>query len=385
MKAISYGRQYLDSADMNQVMETLNSDFLTQGPKVAEFEKALCEYTGAQYCLAVSNGTAALHLAVLALEIEEGSEGITSPNTFVASSNAMVYCGLSPKFADINPISYNISPEEILKTLSQKTKLLIPVHFAGRSCDMESISNIAKENKLHVIEDAAHAIGSCYPSGERVGSCAYSDLTTFSFHPVKTITTGEGGAITTNSKELYEKLLLLRSHGITKDKNLLLSNHGPWYYEMQTLGFNYRLSDLQAALGVSQLNKLDSFKEKRLQIIERYDQAFKEFEWLQIPYNVHNDLTCYHLYVIQIQFEKINLTRTEVMQKFFEAGVGTQVHYIPVHIQPFYKENFGTSEGDFPHAENYYTKCLSLPLFPAMTEDEIERVITAVHSLGDDT
>ncbi|MDP3014641.1 MAG: aminotransferase class I/II-fold pyridoxal phosphate-dependent enzyme, partial [Candidatus Subteraquimicrobiales bacterium] len=279
---IPYGKQWIDEDDIKAVEEVLKSDFLTQGPKIAEFEKAICRYTGAKYCVAAANGTAALHLAVLALEIKRGSEGITSPITFVASANALIYGGLRPIFADIDEKTYNIDPTEIKKRITLKTKVLIPVHFAGQSADMAEISKIAKSKDLLIIEDAAHAIGSRYADGAKIGSCGYSDMTTFSFHPVKTITTGEGGAITTNSGKLYKRLLLLRTHGITKDEKELSQTPGPWYYEMQALGYNYRLTDIQAALGISQLKKLDKFKFRRREIVEAYNKAFSSLPSITI-------------------------------------------------------------------------------------------------------
>lgn len=375
---IGYGKQSIDKDDLKAVEEVLKSDFLTQGPKIAELEKAICKYTGAKYCIAVSNGTAALHLAVLALQIKPGSEGITSPNTFVASANAIIYAGMKPVFADIDARTYNVDPEEIKKKVTVKTKLVIPVHFAGQSADMKSIARIAKAKKLFVIEDASHAVGSYYEDGGRIGSCRYSDLTTFSFHPVKTITTGEGGAITTNNKKLYDRLLLLRTHGITKESNKMSQNHEPWYYEMQALGFNYRLTDMQCALGISQLKKLDKFVKRRRAIVDRYNKAFSKLENITTPHEEDGLKSCFHLYVVKIDFSKIKLTRAELMGKLKLAGIGTQVHYIPVHLQPYYRKNFGYKAGDYPIAEKYYQQCLSLPLYPAMTDKEVDYVIVTI-------
>lgn len=378
---ISYGKQWITDDDINAVVTTLKSDYLTQGPAVTEFEKIICDYTGASYCVAVSNATAALHIAVKALDIESGKEGITSPNTFVASSNCFIYNGLKPVFADIDPATYNIDPEEIKKRISSNTKVLIPVHFAGRPCDMEKIKNIADDKGLYIIEDAAHAIGSDYPDGSRVGNCKYSDMTVFSFHPVKTITTGEGGAITTNSKELYDKLVMLRSHGITRDPGVVIENPGPWYYEMHDCGYNYRLTDIQSALGVSQMKRLDEFKEKRNEIIRKYNQALSGLDWITTPLNESPDF-CFHLYVVQIDFEKLGKTRAEVMEELKKKNIGTQVHYIPVHTQPYYRESFGYNWGDYPAAESYYRKALSLPLYPLMTDDDTEYVIKSVTELN---
>ncbi len=379
---INYGRQNIDSDDIQNVIRALQSDFLTQGPRVEEFERAICDYTGAKFCVALSNATAGLHLAVAALGIPEGAEGITSPITFVASANCLLYNGLKPVFADVEPDTVNIAPVKIEAACTEKTRVLIPVHFAGRPCRMEEIARIAKEKNLHVIEDAAHAIGSAYPDGGTVGNCRYSDMTVFSFHPVKTITTGEGGAVTTNSEELYKKLILLRTHGITKDPDVLRDNPGPWYYEMQDLGFNYRLTDLQAALGTSQMRRLDEFKAGRKGIIRRYNEAFEDLDWFETPPADDAD-SCFHLYVVQIDFNALGKTRAEVMGILREQGIGTQVHYIPVHTQPYYRRELGYAIGDYPQSEEYYSRALSLPLYPAMTEDDTVRVITAVRNLAE--
>ena len=375
---IGYGHQYIDDSDIEAVVNVLKSDYLTQGPSVSAFEKKICEITGAKYCVSVSNATAGLHIAVAALELGENVEGITSPNTFLASSNCMVYNNVKPVFADIDPVSYNIDPKEIEKHISSKTKLLIPVHFAGLPCKMEEISAIAKKNNLHVIEDAAHAIGSQYADGSYVGNCKYSDMTVFSFHPVKTITTAEGGAVTTNSDELYQKLCMLRSHGVTKDEGVLTKNPGPWYYEMHSLGFNYRMTDMQAALGVSQLNKLDFFKKRRREVIAMYNKAFADMRYLKTPYEPENVCSCFHLYVTQIDFESLGKSRAQVMKELREKGIGTQVHYIPVPTQPYYKKTFGYKDGDYPVAEKYYEQELSLPLYPGLSDDDVNTVIKAV-------
>ena len=372
---ISYGRQNISQHDIDEVVKVLQSDYLTQGPSVEKFEAKICEYTGAKYCVAVSNGTAALHLAVKVLNIPAGSEGITTPNTFAASANCMLYNELNPRFADIDPKTFNIDPEEIAALIGKKTKLVIPVHFAGQSADMQSISKIAKENDLFVIEDAAHAIGSQYTDGTYVGNCKYSDLTTFSFHPVKTITTGEGGAITTNSKELYERLLMLRSHGITKDESKLSMNPGPWYYEMQELGFNYRLTDMQAALGTSQMCRLDEFKVRRREIVALYNRSFKGVTWLTVPFEVKGLSSCFHLYVLLIDFHRIGKSRAEVMAELLSKGVGTQVHYIPVIQLPYYA---ATHNEKLPIAQSYYKRCLSIPLYPSMSDEDANIVIEAV-------
>jgi len=375
MKYIPYGRQSIDSSDIKAVLSVLKSDFLTQGPRLEEFEKAICRYTGARYCLALSSATAALHIGILALELEKGSEGITSPITFVASANCLLYANLKPKFADIDSTTYNINPDEIKKKITNKTKVLVPVHFRGLACDMIKIHQIAKKNKLFVIEDASHAIGSRYEDGSVVGSCKYSDLTVFSFHPVKTITCGEGGAVTTNNKRLYQKLLLLRTHGITKDPKQMSQSPGPWYYEMQRLGFNYRLSELHATLGLSQFKKLNRICARRRKIINDYNHAFADLS--AVTTAPEDDKSCYHLYVLKIDFKRIKKSRKQVMQELKEMSIGTQVHYIPVHLQPYYQK-LGYRHGDFSQAEKYYKEALSLPLYHTMTDRDISRVIVAV-------
>lgn len=378
---IPYGRQLIDEDDINEVINVLKSDYLTQGVKIPEFEKALCEYTGAKYCVALSSGTAALHLAVASLDIDIGKDGITTPNTFVASANCLIYNGLKPVFADIDERTYNINVEEIKGKINENTRVIIPVDFAGQPADMKEIYKLAKYNKLFVIEDASHAIGSKYEDGSFVGSCKYSDMTTFSFHPVKTITTGEGGAVTTNNEELYERLILLRTHGITKKEKYLKMNPGPWYYEMQALGFNYRLTDIQAALGISQLRKLDSFVKRRREIVLKYNRAFRELDSLVIPFEKEDVYSAFHLYVLQMDFEKIGKSRKNIMEELRSKNIGTQVHYIPVHTQPYYQENFGFNYGDYPIAEHYYAKTLSIPLYPEMTDNDVDCVIKNIVSL----
>lgn len=383
-KYISYGKQWIDDNDINAVVETLNSDYLTQGPKIEEFEKAICNYTGAKYCVAVSNGTAALHLAVLALGLKKGQEGITTPITYVASPNALVYCGLKPIFADIEAGTYNIDLNEIKKCTNNATKVIVAVDFAGQPANLEEIYPWAKANGISVIEDAAHSLGSKLSDGSRVGSCKYADMTTFSFHPVKTITTGEGGAITTNDEEIYEKLKLLRSHGTTKDADKLSQNPGPWYYEMQELGYNYRLTDIQAALGVSQLSKLDRFAKRRREIVKMYNEAFSQNDLITIPFEREGVDSTFHLYVVKIDFAKLNKTRKEVVEHLLKQNIGTQVHYLPVHLQPYYRDNFGYKEGDYPVAEEYYSQCLSLPLYPKMSDEDVRYVIDEIKKVLDE-
>ena len=377
---ISYGRQCIDEEDINAVIDVLRSDFLTQGSKIGEFEKALCEYTGSKYCVAVANGTAALHLAVAALDISPGSSGITTDNTFVASANCMVYNGMKPLLADIDTQTYNISLDSISKEMAEKSAVLIPVHFAGQPCDMKEIFAFASAQGMRIIEDASHAIGSMYRDGDIVGSCKYSDITTFSFHPVKTITTGEGGAITTNSEEIYNKLLMMRSHGITRDPAIMKRKPKPWYYEMQRLGYNYRLTEIQAALGISQLKRVSAFKRRRREIVQRYNSAFSGLEWITIPEEKTSVDSCFHLYVVLLDFDRLGITRDALMNSLALKGIGTQVHYIPVHMQPYYEDQGIYSGTMFPNALWYYERALSLPIYPKMTNEEQDYVIEQVYS-----
>ncbi len=374
---LPYGRQLIDDEDILSVTKVLKSRFLTQGPLVSEFERKLCAYTGAKFCVAVSSGTAALHLAVAALGLKKGGTGITSPITFLASANAFVYNGITPLFADVEAKTINLSPRCLESVIQKNTRVIIPVHFAGRPAAMKEISGIAAQKKCFVIEDAAHAIGSSYPSGGRVGNCRYSDMTIFSFHPVKTITTGEGGAITTNNKRFYEQLCCLRSHGVTRSPRVIKVSPGPWYYEMRQLGFNYRLTDLQAALGISQLRKIGHFIDRRRQIVALYNAAFKGCSSLQ-PVSTDDSLCAYHLYVVRIDFPELKTSRKEFMEKLLLKGVGSQVHYIPVYRQPYYRRNYTYAFNDYPEAEKYYKECLSLPLFPSMTDKDVSKVVSAL-------
>lgn len=359
MKIYGYGHQTINQDDIDAVVKTLQSDFLTCGPAVKAFEQAVCDYTGAKYCIAVSNATAGLHLAALAAGLKPGDEAITTPITFLSSANCICFTGATPVFADIDPSTANIDPQEIEKHITEKTKAVIPVHFAGQSCDMEAIAGIAQKHNLIVIEDAAHAIGSDYKN-TKVGSCAYSDMTVFSFHPVKTITTGEGGAVTTNSKDLYERLCALRAHGMHKDGAM----QNTWEYEMRELGYNYRMTDIQAALGVSQMKRLPEFKKRRREIVDFYNKN------LGLPHLVEKDFSnaCFHLYPVLVE------NRREFYFKAREKGLNLQVHYIPVHTQPYYAR-FGYRKGDYPKAENYYEHCISLPLYPSLTDEDLEEIV----------
>jgi UDP-4-amino-4,6-dideoxy-N-acetyl-beta-L-altrosamine transaminase len=374
MKLIPLTIHSIDSSDIKEVSKVLRSDRLTQGKKIGEFENALCKYTGAKYAVCVSSATAALHIACLAVGIKQGDEVITSPITFVASANCVLYCGGEPVFADISADSGNIDPNQIREKITKNTKAVIPVHYAGNPVNLKEIYKIAKSKGLIVIEDAAHALGSTY-LGKRIGSCRYSDMTVFSFHPTKSITTGEGGAVLTNDKKLYEKLLLLRSHGITRDQRFLKKNPGPWYYEMQALGLNYRMSDLQAALGISQLKKISRFIAKRKQIAKKYDEAFKHIDWIKPLKMKPGRETSYHLYVVSIDFKKIKKTRKQFMQSLKQSGIETQVHYIPVYQQPYYRTIMKVS---CPRTENYYLTALSLPIFFGMKGKEVDYVIKQI-------
>ena len=376
---LPYGTQMIDETDVQAVMDVLRAPYLTQGPRVEEFERAIAARAGARYCVAFCNATSALHCAVRALGLGEGDEGITSPNTFVASANCMAYCGATPVFADIDPRTYNVTAETMSARLTDRTRLLLPVHFAGQPCDMASIGALAKSRGLRVIEDAAHAIGSLYADGSPVGNCRYSDMTVFSFHPVKTVTSAEGGAVTTNDPELFRLLALFRSHGITKDPaQMTRSSPGPWYYEMLELGYNYRMTELQAALGHSQLRRLDAFKARRREIVTRYNEAFAGLPNVCTPYEAPGVSSCFHLYVPRFDFKAMGVTRAEFGRKLHSFEVGWQVLYIPVYTQPWYERTYGVRRGLCPNAEAYYDQALALPLYPKLTDDDVERVVRAV-------
>jgi len=375
MKNIPYGRQHITNSDIQAVVETLQSDYLTQGPMVAAFESAFANYIGSKYAVAVSNGTAALHLSVLALDLKAGQKVITTPITFAASANCIKYCGAEAVFADIDPETALLDVNKVRELIESNPKGtfagIIPVDFAGYPLDLEAFRELANEHDLWIIEDACHAPGGWFEDSKRVknncGNGAYADLAVFSFHPVKHIACGEGGMITTNDPVLYEKLLLLRTHGITKNPDLLQENHGNWYYEMQTLGYNYRLPDLNCALGLSQLSRADAGIERRLQIADNYNKAFSDspFQLITIPESKGH---AYHLYIIQTEYRK------ELYDYLRSKGILAQIHYIPVHTMPYYKE-LGWTKGMLPNAEKYYEKCLSLPMFPSLTNEEQEFVI----------
>lgn len=395
--SMPYGMHWIDENDIQAVVQVLRSDRITQGPKVEQFERALADYTGSRYAVAVNSGTAALHIACLAAGIEPGDEIITSPITFVASANCAVYCGAKPVFGDIDSKTYNLSPEEIEKKITLRTRMIIPVHFAGQSCDMGSIEAIVREKekklarKIYILEDACHALGSLYKD-KRAGSCSFSDMTAFSFHPVKHITTGEGGAVLTNDATLYKKLKRFRSHGITNMPDEFVYDGAglkssrlddqcrakPWYYEQIDLGYNYRITDIQCALGLSQLKRLENFRERRRQIVNIYNKSFDAIESIQIPFESNECESNFHLYVLVLDFEHIGVARSQFMVELKRRGIQTQVHYIPVHTHPFYRRRYGMHWGDYPIAEQYYQRCLSLPLFAAMTDEDAEKVISEI-------
>jgi UDP-4-amino-4,6-dideoxy-N-acetyl-beta-L-altrosamine transaminase len=384
---LPYGRQWIDGDDIGAVTEALRSDRITQGSTVSRFEEELAAYCGASYAVAVSSGTAGLHLACLAAGIGPGQKAITSPLTFVASANCVLYCGARPEFVDIDPRTYNIDAMALQGYLCngrgpEVPSAVIPVHFSGQPCDMERISQVARSHGLSIVEDACHALGASWRDNtgiwRKIGSCSHSDMTVFSFHPVKHITTGEGGAITTNDETLYQKLIELRTHGITKDPDRMEKHDGPWYYEMHNLGYNYRITDLQCALGISQLKRLEPWVARRREIAALYDRAFGRCDELITPHQSSRVLSSYHLYVLQTRAER----RGDVFAALHKREIGTQVHYIPVHLQPYYRRELGYSRGDFPHAEGYYDRCFSLPIFPQMTDGDVERVIESVRSVA---
>lgn len=373
---IFYGRQWVDEDDVEAVAAVLRSDFITCGPKVDEMERTLEEYTGAKYAVAVSNGTAALHCACIAAGIGPGDEVITTPITFAASSNCVLYCGGTPVFADIDRETYTIDPKSIREKITDKTKAIVAVDYTGQSVRCNEIRQICDEFGLIFIQDAAHSIGTKY-NGKHIGSIA--DITCFSFHPVKTITGGEGGAILTNDEEIYRKLVLARTHGITKNPELMedMPHEGEWCYEQIMLGYNYRLTDFQAALIVSQMSKLDMFVKRRKEIVQRYDQAFKNIPELILQKEIPESDTCRHLYILRLDLEKLNCSRLQFFEALAAERIQCQVHYIPVYWFPYYKR-LGFEKGLCPVAEEIYNTMMSIPLYPKMTDQDVEDVIHAV-------
>ena len=384
---IPYGKHHIDEDDIQAVVDILRGSFLTQGPAVEAFEKAVAEYVGVKYAVAVSSGTAALHLAARAAGVGPGTSVVTSPITFVASANASRYCGGDVLFADIDPETVNMSPDALREVLlkNSNVKAIIPVHFAGLPCDMIAIKNLADEAGTVVIEDAAHALGATYPNGKRVGCCENSLMTIFSFHPVKAIAAGEGGMITTNDAVTYRKLIRSRSHGINKLDDALQveaeaftdGEQNPWYYEMQELGFHYRITDIQCALALSQFKKLDSFINRRYELVKNYDLAFSKMKSCRPAQTTGRDQSGHHLYILRIDFKQIALTRGQVMKKLRGYGVGSQVHYIPVPSQPYYRQ-LGFRPEDYPKAQMYYEQALSIPLFFDLSDDQQNQVIQAI-------
>lgn len=382
---IPYGRQDINQADIDAVVQVLQSDWITQGPTIEGFEQAVAIYCGAKYAVAVSSATAGLHLACLALGLGRGDRLWTSPITFVASANCGRYCGAEVDFVDIDPQTYNLSIEALKEKLKEAEQLgqlpqvVVPVHLAGQSCEMEAIQGLAERYGFRVLEDASHAIGGQYQE-KKVGCCQFSDAAVFSFHPVKIITTGEGGMVVTNREEVYERLVRLRSHGVTRDPQLMLGeSHGPWYYQQLELGFNYRMTDIQAALGISQIGRLEAFVERRQLLVNRYNQGLKELP-LQLPKQHLDTQSSWHLYIIRLQREEILMTHREVFEALREAGIGVNLHYIPVHSQPDY-QRLGFQWGDFPEAERYYQEAISLPLYFGLTLENQNKVLELLESV----
>lgn len=377
---ISYGRQWIDEEDIRAVDEVLRSDFLTCGPKVGELECVLTEYTGAGYAVAVSNGTAALHCACIAAGIGPGDEVITTPLTFAASANCALYCGARPVFADVEPETYNIDPESIRQHVTDRTKAVIAVDFTGQAVKHKEIRAICDEYGLVFIEDAAHAIGTCY-EGKQVGSIA--DMTCFSFHPVKTVTGGEGGAVLTNREDYYKKIVLAHTHGITHDEELMEDrpHEGPWYYEQISLGYNYRITDFQAALVISQMKKLPMFLARRKEIVKRYDEAFADVPGIILQREIPESDTCRHLYIIRLDSDRLACTRREFFDAMSAENVRCQIHYVPVYWFPYYRK-LGYEKGLCPVAEEIYKGILSIPLYPKMTDGDVADVIHAVKKIA---
>jgi UDP-4-amino-4,6-dideoxy-N-acetyl-beta-L-altrosamine transaminase len=382
---IPYGRQSLDQADIDAVVEVLESDWLTQGPTIERFEAAMAERCEAGFGVAVCNATAALHIACLAAGLGEGDWLWTSPNTFLASANCGRYCGADVDFVDIDPLTWNLDVNALKHKLESAEregklpKVLVAVAFSGQSCDMRAIAELSRRYGFVVIEDASHAVGASY-AGRPVGCGEYADMTVFSFHPVKIVTTGEGGLVLTNSPERAEHLRRLRSHGMTRDPvQMDAPSHGPWYYQQVELGFNYRITDMQAALGLSQLNKLDGFLARRRQLVARYQALLADLP-LTLPTPQPEAESAWHLYVVRLQTERLQHSHRQIFEGLRAAGIGVNVHYIPVHLQPYYRD-LGFAAGDFPQAEAYYAQAISLPLFPAMTDEQQDFVVDQLRRL----
>lgn len=377
-KKIGYGHQYIDESDIQAVVDVLKGDFLTCGPKLEKAERTLCELTGARHAVLVSNGTAALHASCYASGLQNGDEVITTPITFAASANCALYCGARPVFADIQPDTYNIDPEEIEKKITKKTKAVVAVDFTGQAVSSDAIQDICKRHSLILIEDAAHSIGTKY-NGIPVGSIA--DMTTFSFHPVKTVTAGEGGAIMTNNDEFYQKLLLFRAHGITRNEQWMENApEGGWYYEQIELGLNYRMTDIQAALLISQLGKLDMFVKRRKEIVAMYNEAFEEMPEIIIQKEIPESDTARHLYIIQLELERLNVGRKEIYNALMKENIGCNVHYIPVYYFPYYQK-LGYQKGLCPNAERLYEREITIPLYFGMSDEDVQKVIQGIQKV----
>ena len=376
---IYYGHQYIDDADIQAVVEVMKSDNLTCGPKIGELEEKLCRLTGARYAVVCSNGTAALHMAAMAAGITEGDEVITTPITFAASANCALYCGARPVFVDIDPETYNIDPNKVEAAITERTKAIVAVDFTGQSVELDRLVEISRKHGLKLIEDGAHVIGTTY-KGRANGSI--SDMTTFSFHPVKTVTGGEGGAVLTNDEMLYKKLLLYRAHGITRDEaQMEHETDGPWYYEQVALGYNYRMTDIQAALLISQLDKLPLFRQRRKEIVARYNEAFARLPMLFVQKEIPDSDTTRHLYILRIVPEKLTIDRKRFFEALAAENVCCNVHYIPIYYFPYY-EKLGFQKGLCPNAEKLYAEMLSLPLYYGMTDADVESVIEAVTKIA---
>ena len=382
---IYYGKQSIDDTDINAVVKVLQSDFLTQGPTIDKFEQCVADYCGAKYAVAVTNATSALHIACMAAGLGKGDTLWTSPNTFVASANCGRYCGANVDFVDIDDDTYNMSVshlEEKLRHAEGKNKLpkvVVPVHFAGQSCEMKKIRELAKKYDFTIVEDASHAVGATYKNN-KVGYCTFSDMTVFSFHPVKIVTTGEGGMVLTNDKHLYEKMKLLRNHGITRDENLMTHEaDGSWYYQQIELGFNYRMTDIQAALGYSQMQRVDEFVAHRRYLARRYDKLLTDLP-LKLPHQSIDTNSSWHLYVVRIDTDKVKIAKQEIFNKMRDKGISLNVHYIPVHTQPYY-ERLGFKRGDFPVSERYYEEVFTLPLYYGLSDDKQDFIVKSLSEI----
>jgi UDP-4-amino-4,6-dideoxy-N-acetyl-beta-L-altrosamine transaminase len=384
MDFIGYGRQLVDEDDVQHVAEVLRSDWLTQGPKVAQFEQAVAARCGARYAVACSSGTAALHLAALAAKVGAGHELVVPAITFLATANCGVYVGATPKFCDVELSSVLMTAELLGACLSEKTRAVLPVHFAGLACDMASIASLVRARcpDAVIIEDASHALGASHADGTPVGALKWADMAVFSFHPIKHITAGEGGIVLTDRADLAERLRLLRNHGMTKETGRLTrADEGPWYYEMHEVGFNYRIPDINCALALSQLSKLDRFVVRRRKIAAYYRESLSELPHTELPPFPLSDRSAWHLFCLHIDFAKLGKSRRQVVAELRERGVGTQVHYFPVPLQPYYQTRFGFRHGMFPGAERHYAEALTIPLYPAMSDDDAARVVDALREV----